>query len=234
MRNGSVCRKPPMNVMKPVTSPRKTGLPRPVSEPSSESPSENAIEIPAPTADAAPIRKTVRELCVANAVAKMGARVETEPSINPARPGCTMRRTKLLSSPTILLNSLRLGMFSDIGRWRWFLLTGLLSETHLLRSAAGWRVRAESVSSQLLAAASWAGAAAAGTAVAVRATTGSTTASAGEAATAVAAAEAVLVAAIVGVRRRHRCDGIVTLPGTSLELHNVHPRSCYVEGLVAN
>ena len=36
---------------------------------------------------AAPIKKTVRELCVAKAVAKIGARVETEPSISPARPG---------------------------------------------------------------------------------------------------------------------------------------------------
>ena len=50
MRNGSVCRKPPIKVMRPVTIPRKMGLPRPVSDPSSESPSEKAIEIPAPTA----------------------------------------------------------------------------------------------------------------------------------------------------------------------------------------
>ena len=33
------------------------------------------------------MRKTVRELCVAKAVAKIGARVETDPSIKPARPG---------------------------------------------------------------------------------------------------------------------------------------------------
>src|SRR6267154_902403 len=103
-----------MKVMSPVTRPRKTGLPRPVSSPSSESPSEKAMEMPAPTADAAPIRKTVRELCVAKAVAKIGARVETEPSIRPARPGCTMRRTKLLSSPIIWLSAVRLGRFSDI------------------------------------------------------------------------------------------------------------------------
>ena len=87
-----------MNVIRPVTMPRKTGLPRPVSSPSSERPSEKAMEMPAPTAEAAPMRKTVRELCVAKAVAKMGASVETEPSMRPARPGCTMRRTKLLSS----------------------------------------------------------------------------------------------------------------------------------------
>jgi len=89
-----------------------------VSEPSSERPSEKAIEIPAPTADAAPMRKTVRELCVAKAVAKMGARVETEPSMRPARPGWTTRRMKFLSLPTISDSSLRLGMFSDIGKVR--------------------------------------------------------------------------------------------------------------------
>src|ERR1700722_17284556 len=103
-----------MKVMRPVTRPRKTGLPRPVSSPSSESPSEKAMEMPAPTAEAAPMRKRVRELCVAKAVAKMGARGETEPSIRPARPGCTMRRTKLLSSPIIWLSAVRLGRFSDI------------------------------------------------------------------------------------------------------------------------
>ena len=66
-----------MKVIRPVTR-RKMGLPRPVSLPSSDRPSEKAMEIPAPTAEAAPMRKTVRELCVAKAVAKMGARVETE------------------------------------------------------------------------------------------------------------------------------------------------------------
>ncbi len=87
-----------MKVMPPVTRPRKTGLPRPVSSPSSDSPSENAIEIPAPTAAAAPIRNTVCEFCVAKAVAKIGASVDTEPSIRPASPGCTTRSRKLRSS----------------------------------------------------------------------------------------------------------------------------------------
>ena len=43
-----------MNVPTPVIPPRTNGLPRPVSSPVSESPSENAIEIPAPTEVASP------------------------------------------------------------------------------------------------------------------------------------------------------------------------------------
>ena len=39
IRNGSVCRIPPMNVPTPVIAPRTTGLPRPVSSPVSERPS---------------------------------------------------------------------------------------------------------------------------------------------------------------------------------------------------
>ena len=42
MRKGRVCRKPPMKVIRPVTNPRKIGLPRPVSSPSSEMPSEKS------------------------------------------------------------------------------------------------------------------------------------------------------------------------------------------------
>src|SRR5438034_1399677 len=80
---------PPAVVMSPVTPPRSHGEPRPVSEPSSESPSENAMEIPAPIEAASPTRNA-SELCrVANAAANSGASVETEPSISPAKPGCT-------------------------------------------------------------------------------------------------------------------------------------------------
>jgi len=43
--------------------------------------------IAAPTAEARPTRKAVVRLRVAKAVAKRGARVETEPSIRPTRPG---------------------------------------------------------------------------------------------------------------------------------------------------
>ena len=46
-----------MKVPTPVIPPRTTGLPRPVSSPVSESPSENAIEIPAPNAAASPAMK---------------------------------------------------------------------------------------------------------------------------------------------------------------------------------
>ena len=43
-----------MNVPTPVIVPRTTGLPRPVSSPVSESPSENAMLTPAPIAVATP------------------------------------------------------------------------------------------------------------------------------------------------------------------------------------
>src|SRR5215471_9517454 len=79
--NGSECPIPPAVVIKPVTAPRSQGDPLPVSEPSSESPSENAIEIPAPIEAASPT-KNASQLCfVANAAANRGASVETEPSI---------------------------------------------------------------------------------------------------------------------------------------------------------
>src|SRR2546427_644494 len=89
IKKGKVCPIPPAVVINPVTAPRSHGEPRPVSDPSSESPSENAIEIPAPMEAASPTRKASQLLCEANAAAKMGASVETEPSINPAKPGCT-------------------------------------------------------------------------------------------------------------------------------------------------
>ena len=43
-----------MNVPRPVIAPRTNGLPRPVSSPVSERPSEYAIETPAPIALARP------------------------------------------------------------------------------------------------------------------------------------------------------------------------------------
>ncbi len=46
-----------MNVPAPVIAPRANGLPRPVSSPVSERPSEYAIEIPAPIAVARPATK---------------------------------------------------------------------------------------------------------------------------------------------------------------------------------
>ena len=49
-----MCRIPPRNVPTPVIEPRTAGLPRPVSSPVSERPSENAIEIAAPIDVASP------------------------------------------------------------------------------------------------------------------------------------------------------------------------------------
>ena len=48
-----------------------------------------AMEMPAPTEAAMPTRNVCQVLCVANAAAKSGASVDTEPSISPASPGCT-------------------------------------------------------------------------------------------------------------------------------------------------
>src|SRR5882757_6548054 len=139
-----------------------------------------------------------------------------------------MRRTNLLSSPIIWLSAVRLGRFSDI-------VSAVQANDGSALRLVGSSERSR-VSSQLLAAASWAGAAA-GTAIGTALAAGPTAAgvaSTGEAAATVAAAKAVLVAAIVGVWRRHRGDGIVALPRASLKLHDIHPWSCYVEGLVAN
>ena len=81
--------------MAPQTAPRTTGAPRPVSEPSSDNASAKAIEMPAPIAAASPTRKVDQVLCVAKAAANSGASVETEPSISPARPGCTYCSTNM-------------------------------------------------------------------------------------------------------------------------------------------
>ncbi len=60
----------------------------PVIEPSSESASESPMLMPAPSAAASPTKSAA---CVParKAVAKIGARVETVPSINPIRAGWT-------------------------------------------------------------------------------------------------------------------------------------------------
>src|SRR5437588_2545981 len=42
---------------------------------------------------------------MANAVAKIGANVETDPSINPASPGCTTRSRKLRDESSLLLTA---------------------------------------------------------------------------------------------------------------------------------
>ena len=67
--------------------------PRPEIAPSSEAASVKPMEIPAPIEAARPMRKVFHVSPVAKAAAKMGASVETEPSISPARPGCTQVST---------------------------------------------------------------------------------------------------------------------------------------------
>src|SRR5439155_12085994 len=87
IRKGRVCQIPPAVVTNPLTPPRSHGDPRPVSDPSSESPSEKAIEIPAPIEAASPTKNASQLLCDAKAAANSGASVDTEPSIKPASPG---------------------------------------------------------------------------------------------------------------------------------------------------
>ena len=78
-----------MKVPTPVIAPRVTGLPRPVSSPVSERPSENAIDTPAPNAAATPAMNAKCGLWVTIATEKIGASVEREPSISPTIAGCT-------------------------------------------------------------------------------------------------------------------------------------------------
>jgi hypothetical protein len=56
------------------------------SRPSSDAASVKPIEIPAPTEAARPTRNVCHVSPVAKAAAKIGASVDTEPSINPASP----------------------------------------------------------------------------------------------------------------------------------------------------
>src|SRR5919197_702639 len=99
MRNGRQWKTPPANVPPPVMAPRTTGRPRPVSSPVSESPSENAMLTPAPSAVARPAKKAVRGWWVARTTAKIGASVESEPSMRPLSAGCT-RCSRKLRSPS--------------------------------------------------------------------------------------------------------------------------------------
>src|SRR5436190_1684667 len=71
--------------MMPHTAPRSQGVPRPVSEPSSDSASANPMEMPAPTEAAIPTRKVSQVLCVAKAAANSGASVDTERTHQPER-----------------------------------------------------------------------------------------------------------------------------------------------------
>ena len=78
-------------------------MPRPVSSPVSESPSENAMLIPAPIAVATPAMKASNGLCVWSAIAKIGASVESEPSISPVIAGWTRWRRKACLSVTSIV-----------------------------------------------------------------------------------------------------------------------------------
>src|SRR5215469_10372516 len=92
MRNGRVWKMPPAKVPPPVIAPRSTGLPRPVRSPVSDRPSEKAMLTPAPRAVATPVKNAVRGRWVARATAKMGARVDSDPSISPLSAGWTRVR----------------------------------------------------------------------------------------------------------------------------------------------
>src|SRR5215472_11579648 len=89
MRNGRVWKMPPAKVPPPAIAPRSTGLPRPVRSPVSDRPSEKAMLTPAPTAVATPVKNAVRGRWVDRATAKMGARVDSDPSISPLSAGWT-------------------------------------------------------------------------------------------------------------------------------------------------
>src|SRR5215469_7023798 len=89
MRNGKVWKMPPAKVPPPVIAPRSTGLPRPVRSPVSDRPSEKAMLTPAPRAVATPVKNAVRGRWVARATAKIGARVDNDPSISPLSAGWT-------------------------------------------------------------------------------------------------------------------------------------------------
>jgi len=86
IRKGSAWKLPPRNVAPPVIKPRDMDVPLPVTVPSSESASERPMLIPAPSAAASPTNNAACEPA-RNAVAKIGARVETVPSIRPIQGG---------------------------------------------------------------------------------------------------------------------------------------------------
>src|SRR5215211_1959443 len=98
MRKGSVWNTPPTNVPPPVIAPRSQGLPRPVNSPVSERASEKPMLTAAPMAVARPAKKAMCGSSVDSATAKIGASVESDPSINPISAGCTRERRNACSS----------------------------------------------------------------------------------------------------------------------------------------
>ena len=95
--NGSEWNTPPSAVAAPVMTPRTMADPRPVCSPVSERASEKPMLTPAPSAVANPTTSAVCEL-LEIAAAKIGASVETVPSIIPTSAGWTTRSTNVRSS----------------------------------------------------------------------------------------------------------------------------------------
>src|SRR4051794_20298033 len=93
---------PPTAVAPPVMAPRSQGPPRPGIEPSPESAPASPMLTPAPSEAARPTKKVLSGRPVIPAAAKIGASVETAPSISPSRAGCTFCRTKARSSAPVL------------------------------------------------------------------------------------------------------------------------------------
>jgi hypothetical protein len=88
---------PPSVVAAPVIVPRTMADPRPVCSPVSKRASENPMLTPAPSAVARPTSSAVLEL-LETAAAKIGASVETVPSIMPTSDGWTTWSTNSFSS----------------------------------------------------------------------------------------------------------------------------------------
>src|SRR5262245_61370948 len=79
-------------------SPRCHGEPRPVYTPVSDRASEKPMLTAAPIAVARPAKNAMWGSSVDSATAKIGASVESEPSISPMSAGCTRERRKACSS----------------------------------------------------------------------------------------------------------------------------------------
>ena len=138
MRNGSVCPIPPRAVMRPQMNPRVQGRPRPVRLPSSDNASAKPMLMPAPSDAARPTAKASQVFFVAKAAANTGASVETEPSMSPASPGCTICKTK--SRRLALSSSSRTsGLSSVFSNWA-ARSTWLVSAS--ARSSSNWRMLA--------------------------------------------------------------------------------------------
>jgi hypothetical protein len=88
IKTGKAWKTPPTVVITPVIDPRVIAEPRPVCPPSSDSASDRPMLIPAPSAVASPTSSAACEVD-SSATAKIGASVDSVPSISPTRPGWT-------------------------------------------------------------------------------------------------------------------------------------------------